>query len=79
MPDRLVFIERFVRICRGERPDRRRGRRKGGERVAAVDSRQARFVGRWLRRAPQQEAIGRPPELENVPNRAHTQMRPYGF
>ena len=39
----------------GERPDRRRGRRKGGERVAAVGKTQACFARRSGCRAPQQE------------------------
>jgi hypothetical protein len=39
----------------GERPDRRRGRRKGGERVAAVGEGRRRSVAEDIRRAPQQE------------------------
>ena len=38
----------------GERPDRRRWREEGEERVAAVGRKQVRSVGRSFRRAPQQ-------------------------
>ena len=44
-----------MQIESGERPDRRRGRKKGGERVAAVGEGRSRSVGKDIRRAPQQD------------------------
>lgn len=45
--------------CDGERPDRRRGRIEGRERVAAVGKEQACFDGRSSCRAPQQDHVPR--------------------
>ena len=45
---------------RGERADRRRGRVKGGERVAAVEKRKRAPSSVSVFRAPQQESENRP-------------------
>jgi len=44
----------------GERPDRRRWRMKGGERVAAVGEGRRCIVTKDIRRAPQQGIIQQP-------------------
>jgi len=59
----------------GERADRRRGRRKGGERVAAVGKKQARFAGRSFCRAPQQGRCAEP-ICKNISHKGKTVFPP---